>query len=250
MKAYLHKIPSFTLLPSFTLILTYTLKLFSILSLFSFLLIANSVAAEEVDFEETKRFMEYDVIIDVGHGGVDGGTFYQNLLEKELNLQIGTKLYMQLKENGYRVGITRLKDYALSDDSPYFWIRSRHLKDLRQRRLIAETLKPKVFISIHINFSPNKHIKGPIILHQKQAESYLLAELLQEELNQLTKVSKRPKQTHHYYLLEKLTQPCLIAEVGYISHAIERSKLSQAEYQNKIAEHMTKAIDQYFLLYP
>ncbi|WP_025025471.1 N-acetylmuramoyl-L-alanine amidase [Caldalkalibacillus mannanilyticus] len=200
--------------------------------------------------EMRKLMLEYDVIIDIGHGGVDGGTFYQDLLEKDLNLAIGSKLYHRLRAQGYQVGVTRLQDYALSDDSSFEWIRSRHIRDLKQRWLIAETLKPKAFISIHINFSPLRKTRGPVILHQRRAESYLLAELLQDELNQLARAKKRTKATHDYYLLEKVTSPTLIAEVGYISHPSEREKLQSEEYQEHIAQKMADAVNTFFILYP
>lgn len=200
--------------------------------------------------EMRKLMLEYDVIIDIGHGGIDGGTFYQDLLEKDLNLAIGSKLYHRLRAQGYQVGVTRLQDYALSDDSSFEWIRSRHIRDLKQRWLIAESLKPKAFISIHINFSPLRKTRGPVILHQRRAESYLLAELLQDELNQLAKTKKQMKATHDYYLLEKVTSPTLIAEVGYISHPSEREKLQNEKYQEHIVQKMAEALNTFFILYP
>jgi N-acetylmuramoyl-L-alanine amidase len=197
-----------------------------------------------------RHIFDYDVILDVGHGGIDGGTFYGNILEKNLNLEIGVKLYHLLKAKGYQVGITRVHDYALSDDSPFNGIHSRHRRDLRQRWLIAEGLRPKLFLSIHVNYSGSRSTNGPVIIHQKQAESYLLANLLQNELNQLAQTNHSNKQSHYYYLLQNIEQPCLIAEVGYISHPGERQKMQDPTYQKKMAEHMSQAIDQFFILYP
>lgn len=212
---------------------------------------SSTLASENETSEElSPRLFRYDIIIDVGHGGIDGGTSYGALLEKDLNLAIGVKLFKHLKAQGYQVGITRLTDYALSDDSTYTWMKSRHKRDLTQRWLIAEGLKPKVFISIHVNFSPHRYNKGAVILHQKQAESYLLAELIQKELNELTQTHDRQKMTQYYYLLKTINQPSLIAEVGYISHPHEREKLQNEGYQQELAEKMSNAIDQFFLLYP
>lgn len=194
--------------------------------------------------------LDYDVVIDIGHGGVDSGTLHGDLLEKNLNLEIGAKLYHILKEKGYRVGITRLHDYALSDDAAIKTRLSRHKSDLTQRRLVAEGIQPKLFISIHVNFSSHRYIKGPLILYQNQAESYLFAELLQLELNGLAHTSKRSLLGNKYYLLKNINPPSLIAEIGYISHSGERKKLQNPLYQQQIAEHMSKAVDQFLLLYP
>lgn len=197
------------------------------------------------------HFLSYDVIIDVGHGGIDSGTYYGDIYEKKLNLEIGVKLYQELQNRGFKVGITRLKDYALSDD---YWnkrlIKSRHSRDLQQRFMISEGLEPKAFISLHINSSTSKSAKGPVILYQNQAESYVLAQLLQAELNDLYASSNRSRIAKHLFLLEYIHQPALIAEVGFLSNPEERELLTDPDYQQKIATHMANAFDQFFLIYP
>lgn len=226
------------------------------LTLIILLMIGSSIArAEENTSEGIQKdlhhyLLDYDVIIDIGHGGIDSGTLYGELLEKKLNLEIGAKLYYLLKEKGYHVGVTRLHDYALSDDSTLKQTRSRHKRDLNQRRLIAEGINPKLFISIHVNFSSQRYIKGPLILYQNQAESYVFAELVQMELNELARTNKRSLLGSKYYLLNNVNPPSLIAEVGYISHSGERRKLQDPSYQQQIAVQMSKAIDQFLLLYP
>jgi N-acetylmuramoyl-L-alanine amidase len=230
-------------------IVIYTI-LILILSLLLYPSITWAESEEVIPEQLHQQIFDYDVIIDVGHGGVDGGTSYGNILEKNLNLEIGVKLFHLLRAKGYQVGITRLHDYALSDDSPFHNIHSRHRRDLRQRWLISEGLKPKLFISIHVNYSGSSSTEGPVIIHQKQAESYLLAGLLQNELNQLAQTNHSNKQSSYYYLLQNMEQPCLIAEVGYISHPGERQKLQDPSYQKKMAEHMSQAIHQFFILYP
>lgn len=211
---------------------------------------AKENTSEGISNDLHHYLLDYDVVIDIGHGGVDSGTLHGDLLEKHLNLEIGAKLYYILKEKGYRVGITRLHDYALSDDSTLKQRMSRHKRDLNQRRLIAEGTKPKLFICIHVNFSSHRSIKGPLILYQNQAESYLFADLLQLELNELARTSKPSLLGRNYYLLKNISPPSLIAEVGYISHSGEREKLQDPMYQQQIAEQISKAVDQFLILYP
>ena len=47
------------------------------------------------------------IYIDVGHGGVDSGTKYKDLLEKDLNLEIGYELMGELENAGAKVYMTR-----------------------------------------------------------------------------------------------------------------------------------------------
>ncbi|GAA0374295.1 N-acetylmuramoyl-L-alanine amidase family protein [Bacillus horti] len=211
---------------------------------------ANSTPTTPISEQSLYRFMPYDVVIDIGHGGIDGGTFHKTILEKDINLTIGLELYKELKKKHYLVGITRTHDYALSDDYHFSAIRSRHQRDLTQRKLIAEGLNPKLLISIHVNYSSSKKARGPMVIYQRRGNSYLIAALLQDNLNKLaqTKHSIVPSST--FFLLQSVDSPALIAEVGYISHPQERALLQQPAYQQQIAQAISNTIDQYFTLYP
>lgn len=191
----------------------------------------------------------YDVVIDVGHGGVDGGTSANGVLEKDLNLIFGRKLMKELQQKSYHVGITRLDDYSLSDDSPFPHLR-RHLRDLRQRKLIADALKPKVFISLHVNWSKHKQRRGPLIIYQVSGKSYHLARIVQEHLNNYYKIDKHPQRGNPYFLMKHLDMPSIIVELGYISNGEDFHVLTDEQSQNEIVSVLVHAIDEYLLLYP
>jgi N-acetylmuramoyl-L-alanine amidase len=226
------------------------LRNFIIFMLFYCILYIPGVNVSAAEDPLTEKLLRFDVIIDVGHGGIDGGTSAGNILEKDLNLQISSRLYSELQKRGFQVGITRLHDYALSDDSPFQTIRSRHKRDLIQRKMIANELKPKVFLSIHMNHSPLRYVHGPLIIYQQRAESFLLAQQLQDSLNQTAQTNKSSYPSQRYYLLQTVQSPTMIAEVGYLSHRIEREKLVQPDYQQRIAVSIANAIEAYFFLYP
>nr|WP_245204073.1 N-acetylmuramoyl-L-alanine amidase [Ammoniphilus resinae] len=176
----------------------------------------------------------YDVIIDVGHGGVDGGTSVKTILEKDINLAIGKKFYEKLQEQSFNVGITRLQDYALSDDSPFLHMRSRHQKDLTQRKLIADTLNPKIFVSLHVNWAKNQKRRGPVVIYQASEKSYTLSQVIQQHLNQFYGTRKAPIKGNTYYLMKHLDMPSIIVEMGYISNPKDLQMLMDEETQEKI----------------
>ncbi|EKY27835.1 putative N-acetylmuramoyl-L-alanine amidase [Clostridium celatum DSM 1785] len=54
------------------------------------------------------------ILIDAGHGGIDGGAKSKNgTIEKDINLQIALKLKDCLEEKGYKVYMTRDSDEGL-----------------------------------------------------------------------------------------------------------------------------------------
>ena len=54
------------------------------------------------------------VVVDAGHGGIDGGAVSGNLKEKDFNLQAALYMYDRLKDLGIPVVLTRDTDYSIS----------------------------------------------------------------------------------------------------------------------------------------
>jgi N-acetylmuramoyl-L-alanine amidase len=190
-----------------------------------------------------------DIVIDVGHGGVDGGTSSNGILEKDLNLAIGTKLFNELNKKSFHVGITRIDDHSLSDDSPFPKL-SRHLRDLKQRKIIADGLQPKIFLSLHVNWSKNESLRGPVIIYQVNEESYHLAQVVQEHLNEYYEIKKYPQKGKPYFLMKHLDMPSIIVELGYISNAEDFQIMTQEDSQDQLVAAIVRAIEEYLLLYP
>jgi N-acetylmuramoyl-L-alanine amidase len=194
--------------------------------------------------------INFDVIIDVGHGGIDGGTSFQDILEKDITLNMAKKLSEQLQKRSFLVGMTRTRDYALSDDSSFPQIRSRHMRDLKQRKLIADSLEPKLFISLHVNWSKNRRYRGPLVIYQTNERGYALAQLIQQHLNAFYGTNKSAIKGKPYFLMKHLDMPAVIVELGYLSHPSDRNILVQEHTQDQLVAAITHAIEEYFIIYP
>ncbi|MGQ3478853.1 N-acetylmuramoyl-L-alanine amidase [Paenibacillus sp. TY11] len=182
------------------------------------------------------------VLIDVGHGGVDGGTSHKELLEKDINLAIGQKLYLILRSQGYPAVLNRDKDYALSDDNRWLPSKSRHLKDLAQRKSLTEQLPTALVVSLHVNWTKRAEKRGPIVLYQDEGSSYLLAERIQHSLNRLFCMNRKTMYGKPFYLLNKIQYPAVIVETGFISNEQDRALLSGDRGQKSIAEAIAEGI--------
>lgn len=189
-----------------------------------------------------------DVLIDVGHGGVDGGTSYGNLLEKDINLAVGKLLYQSLLSRGYKVALSRDGDYALSDRNDWSKSSSRHFRDLAQRKYLAQEMQPLVLVSLHVNWSSASNVSGPLVLYQHNNQSFMFAGILQNSLNHYYKKQVKPQPGRRYYLLRHSLCPSVILEMGYLSNHSDRYRLITPREQAKIASSIQSAIDEYFLL--
>jgi N-acetylmuramoyl-L-alanine amidase len=182
-----------------------------------------------------------DIVIDVGHGGVDSGTTHNTILEKDINLAVGLKLYKLLHNRNMAVSINRSKDYALSDDNPRKR-GSRHRRDLAQRVEIANQLKPAFMLSLHVNWASNKAKSGPLVIYRKNHDSSKrLATRLQNELNRLYGTHDEPEPSKKYYVLTHSSIPSVIVEMGFLSNRHDRELLITPGFQQKLAEAIAKA---------
>jgi N-acetylmuramoyl-L-alanine amidase len=188
------------------------------------------------------------ILIDVGHGGVDSGTSYGNLYEKEINLQVGKRLYELLTKEGYQTILNRDRDVALSDDNRWLNSPSRHIRDLAQRKHLAKEVAPQLMISLHVNWSSDERQSGPLVIYQSNNQSYLLADIMQHALNQVFGTREEPVRGRTYYLLKHSYCPSVIVEMGFISNARDRAYLTTPAKQQQIARAMADAVGEYLLV--
>lgn len=89
----------------------------------------------------------YDIVIDPGHGGGDVGAVNGNIYESNINLSISLKLKQKLKNNGFKVKLTRENNTNIS---PY---------GKQGRATLPYETKAKLFLSVHVNSAPSSIIK-------------------------------------------------------------------------------------------
>lgn len=191
-----------------------------------------------------------DVLIDAGHGGIDGGTHYGDILEKDINLAISRKLYLLLRSEGVKAVLNRTGDYALSEDNRWHATRSRHRRDLSQRGGLPEEINASLFVSIHVNWSPKGGKRGPLVIHQADGRSSLLAAFIQNSLNQQQSKYRLPQPDNRYYLLNKVQVPCVIVETAFLSDPDDRKMLTSAPGQTRIAAAIAHGIIAYRCFFP
>jgi len=189
------------------------------------------------------------ILIDPGHGGIDGGAESKNgTVEKNINLNISLKLRDLLKKQGFNVKMTREEDKGLYSDSGR--IRKKKLEDLNNRCKIKENSNCDMFISIHMNMFPERKYYGPQVWYSDSKTSMNLAHILQEglrsDLNDDSERTEKPALDLYKILRCRNNIPSVIVECGFLSNEREEEKLKDDKYQNKIAESLCKSIKMYY----
>lgn len=179
------------------------------------------------------------IIIDPGHGGFDGGAVGVNdIVEKDLNLQIALKLSDILKINGYNIILTRDGDYSTADEG-LKTIREKKKSDMKNRLKLIKENPNGIFVSIHQNKFEKNSPKGTQVFYStNNTDSERLAGIIQKNCSEIlqpwnermTKPSGR-----ELYLLYYAKIPAVLVECGFISNYDEAKNLTDEEYQEKLA---------------
>lgn len=189
------------------------------------------------------------IVVDPGHGGIDGGTNCYDFLEKEINLAVARKLQKELTRLGAKVVLTRSKDVELvKHDSPTC---SRHRGDLLARVSIIEKNKPDIFLSIHVNANSYRPSStGAIVFYNKQSPGATeLTAALQNSLNKVTEkhgFKKHTAQPADYFILRNSTRTGAIIELGFMTNQQEKELLKQDQYQWELTKGIVAGVKDYF----
>lgn len=181
------------------------------------------------------------VMIDPGHGGVDGGCQGGSMQEKNVNLRIALALKDWLKQAGIPAGLTRDGDYPLEP----FGRPGRHRRDLTKRVRLIKDSGAVVFISIHCDWSSDSSRYGPAVFyHPNNEASRCLAQAVQHQLNQLAGITRR-EAPGDYFILRTARVPGILVEAGFLSNPAERLRLQDQRYFAAIAGAIGRGIITY-----
>lgn len=178
------------------------------------------------------------IVIDAGHGGIDGGAVAGDIVEKDINLAICLVLRDIFTANGFEVVMTRESDISIHDES-VSGVKKQKTSDLRNRLAIVDSHPNAIFLSIHQNKYESASAKGAQIFYSpNNAQSRDLAELMQQDFVAMLQPENHrqvKKAGKNLYLMYQAKCPAVLIESGFISNAEEAAMLTDSDYQAQIA---------------
>jgi N-acetylmuramoyl-L-alanine amidase len=224
------------------------------------------------------------IMIDPGHGGIDGGAVSAaNVLEKNVVLAVGKELARQLNAGGrYDVRLTRQSDVFISLD---------------QRLKLSLQHEVDLFISLHADSLAEAHgassIRGATVytLSERASDEHarrmaekennsdavaglsvtkghgddevnsILFDLMKRETanfstdfsNALIKTLKKtnilsrvPKRAAAFKVLKQTHAPSVLIELGYLSHPEDEKLLNTPAWHRQTATSIAQSVDAYF----
>ncbi len=177
------------------------------------------------------------IMLDVGHGGVDGGAPTTlpdgtEIDEAELNLRLAKILRTKLESMGATVIMNRLGDTPLNVDE-------------RIQLLIQEA--PDLCIAIHQNSAPGYPRNNGIQVLYFTPYSQPAAQLVYDNTLDAAVYNKHTLDWHVYFVARTSTCPVVLTENGFMSNTNDLNAMLDEAALDKKAEAMAKAAAQYFL---
>jgi N-acetylmuramoyl-L-alanine amidase len=204
--------------------------------------------------EGAARQDSYVVLIDPAHGGEDLGTVSDKVREKDLTMSIALLIRQEAqKKPGLQVQLTRTADRGMT---------------IAERVKTAATVKADSLLSFHVNAGFGKKSTGYEIYFPgfRQAasgggessaiikdmarnktlnDSVLIAQQLQSGLDTVFPRKGRGLRDAPSPLLDGLTIPGLVIEIGFSTNPEDRKKMTEPETQAAIAMAVVKGLQHF-----
>lgn len=179
------------------------------------------------------------VYLDAGHGGVDPGAFYENVYEKDINLEITLKLRDNLEKLGATVYLTRNDDYDLSNPNANLRKRS----DLGNRAKMINDSNANLYLSIHLNSMANTKWSGAQVFYDDINEKNIdIANKFQKYFNKYLNSDRKVSEINNLYMYKNINIPGVLLELGFISNSNDRKNLLNDKYKNHIVKVISNCL--------
>ena len=186
------------------------------------------------------------IIIDAGHGGVDGGaTSCTGVLESQLNLEIALRLNDLCHLLGLNTHMIRTTDTSVYTEGTT--IAQKKISDLKERVRIVNGMDNAILVSIHQNYFSQSEYWGAQVFHCNNESSKAFAREMQTQLvSALNQGSNRKaKPASGVYLMEHIQRPGILIECGFLSNPKEEARLRSNEYQKQLCAVISTVCSQF-----
>ncbi len=177
------------------------------------------------------------IYLDAGHGGQNIGAKINSPYTEEKKLALLMTHYTKkhLEKLGYRVSLTRSRDFFVP---------------LPKRVNMANSHKADLFISIHFNSCSSQDVEGIEVYYFNSSNKRAFASkgLATEVLNRMlmrTGAKSRGVKKSNMYVLKGTKMPAILIEGGFLTNRKERDQVRKKEYLDKLAKGTAEGIHQF-----
>ena len=224
----------------------------------------------------------YTIVVDAGHGGHDSGAIgAKRYYEKSVVLQIAKRVEKHLKKKRFKVKMTRSSDHFVKLKNRTHFA-NRHKADIfvsihanaigdkrrfgkaygvetyflqttrsaRSKRIAAlensVVLDKSDFLSKNVILE--SVLSGPKIELSHKLAIDIQTRILRDVRRKYKGVKDGGVRPAPFWVLVGAQMPSVLVEVGYITNPIERRRIFNADYQDRIAKGIVEGISNYLII--
>lgn len=199
-----------------------------------------------INIDDPKNIYKNIVVLDPGHGGGAHGAKYFNAKEKDINFKILYTLaekYFNSPNSKIKAYYTRTADNDIS---------------LYDRAGFAKEVGADLFVSLHMNASTSKTVKGMEVYYSSNnnsknksgLNSETLASRLLNDLLPIINTGNRGTKSAKFVVVHHNTVPAVLVELGFMSNQSEFNKITNQSNQEKVAKQLYESLVSIFDRYP
>lgn len=186
------------------------------------------------------------VLLDAGHGGIDGGNVNNGVLEKDMTLDITLKVAQYLNELNPNIEVRLTRD---SDATPWF---VDELSDLNYRLEQQTVQNADYFFSFHTNAFDDPSVEG-VVFFVNETDT-----VMNELVNDMIANMKAIDWAQNYGVID--TTPLQVVtmsdihstliELGYMTNPANAAHLMNETELNYLAKAIAATISDYIMQHP
>lgn len=223
-----------------------------VLFFISLVAVVYGTKASDTGFFLPEPLSGVKIVIDPGHGGMDGGASKGDTIERDITLSMSLKLEKNLKAQGAIVVMTRSKEGdAIAEHTPdadFPTTRARKRADLLLREEIMNNSEADMVISLHVNAVPEERWRGAQVFYHAQGHpgGELLAKSIQNSIREnIGNTEREALSIKQVYILKKAKAPAVLVETGFLSNNEERELLRSDKYQNQMVDAIAEGVNRF-----
>lgn len=231
-------------------------------------------AAEISSAQPARKKMR--IMLDPGHGGKDAGAVRKGYKEKNWNLDVSKELYQLLKKGGFEVKMTRSDDtfIPLSNRSKMandfkadlfvsvhtnaakntaangfqVYFRSEKATDKEAADVASFENEALQYEEVHYNFVDallQSLAKTEYVNESSKLAGYIRNAVYKQPGIGIAVSGNNSVRQANFYVLKGVNSPAVLIEMGYISSAKDRARLSNKTVQKKMAQGIYNGVRDY-----
>lgn len=189
----------------------------------------NSLVVKVKRQPEKLKLKHLKIAVDAGHGGAQTGAsgLTTKILEKDYTLKIAKELEAALKKKGVEVFMTRLHDTDVT---------------MTDRTMMIREQEPHLMLSIHLNSSGNKTVKGTSTYYKhigfRPLSVAILDRMLELGLNNFGNIG-----SFNFSLSGPTEYPNCLVEVAFLSNEEDEKRILDPKFHKEVAKKIVKGVE-------